>query len=144
MGAPKNNTTEQKHRLELLPLDLLGHVADTYEYGTSKYYHNSHRKGFMTDTMISAALRHISNWNDEGQEFDLDAFEQTGKKVHHVAMAIFNLLSVLESITYYPDKVNNFIRDNFKSQIPINDMPELVDRIERLRKFWIEEQIINK
>lgn len=144
MGAPKNNEIEKKHKLELLPLDLLGLVADTYDYGLQKYYHNSHRKGFMTDTMISAALRHISNWNDEGQEFDLDAYEKTGEKVHHIAMAIFNLLSVLEAITYYPDKVRNFIRPNFKSQVPIDDLPELVDRIERLRKFWSEEQNINK
>lgn len=143
MGAPKNNEIEKKYRLELLPLDLLGLVADTYDYGTTKYYHNSHRKGFNTDIMISAALRHISNWNDEGQEFDLDAYEKTGKKVHHVAMAIFNLLSVLEAITYYPDKVKNYIRPNFKSQVPIDDLPELVDRIERLRKFWDEEHNTN-
>jgi len=139
MEAPKNDAIEQKPRLELLPMDLLGLVADTYDYGTSKYYHNSHRQGFPTNRMISAALRHISNWNDEGQEFDLDAYERTGKKVHHIAMAIFNLLSVLEAIKYHPDKVKNYIRSDFKSQVPIDDMPELVERIEKLKEFWLQE-----
>jgi hypothetical protein len=137
-GAPKNDKLEKKHRLELLPMDLLGFVADAYEYGCSKYYHNSHRKGFDTDRMISGALRHISDWNDRGQEFDKDAHEQTGMKVHHIGMAIFNLLCVLESTEYYPERVKNFIRMDFSPEVPIDDLPALTERIENLRKYWAE------
>jgi len=71
--APKNDEIEGKPDLSLLPLDILAEVAKTYKYGTIKYKRNSHRVGFETDRMIAACLRHISEWNDRGQEYDKDA-----------------------------------------------------------------------
>lgn len=135
-GALKSEHIEKKPDLSLLPLDLLGIVTRAYEYGLVKYFRNNHRKGFETNRCIAAAMRHISDWNDRGQEYDKDAYEVAGMRVHHIGMAIFNLLCVLDSITNHPELVNNYIPDNFVSEVPIEDEKEL-NRIEKLRTFWL-------
>lgn len=134
----KNDAIEQKADLSLIPLDLLDFVSKAYEYGTRKYKRNSHRGGFETHRTIAAALRHIAEWNDKGQEYDKDAWEREQMKVHHLGMAIFNLISILNSIRYKPELVNNYIPENFTSEVPLDDEPQVVERIERLRKFWLE------
>lgn len=134
----KNDSIEKKPDLSLLPLDLLGLVAKPYEYGLEKYQRNSHRGGFETHRNIAAALRHISDWNDRGQEYDGDAWQIANTKVHHISMAIFNLLCVLDAVTYNQNLVDNFIPADFQSEVPIDDEPELKDRIECLREYWIK------
>lgn len=133
----KNDNIEKKPDLSLLPMDLLGIVTRAYEYGLVKYQRNSHRGGFETNRNIAAALRHISDWNDKGQEYDKDAFELSGMKVHHLGMAIFNLLCILNAVVYKPDLVNNYIPEDFVSDVPIDDEPELVNRVEKLKKYWL-------
>jgi hypothetical protein len=130
----KNDLHEGKPNLALLPMDVLGKVARAYEYGLKKYRRNSWRKGFKTDRMIAAALRHISQWNDRGQEYDKDAYDSEGMRVHHIAMAVFNLLCVMHTIDKWPDKVNNFIPTDFEPDAPLNYDEE--KRINSLKNYW--------
>jgi len=134
----KNDAIEDKPDLSLLPLDILAEVSKAYGYGTIKYKRNSHRGGFETHRMIAACLRHISEWNDKGQEYDKDAWEFANLKVHHLAMAIFNLICVLNSIMYKPELVDNYIPENFNPDVPIDDEPGLKIRIEKLRQHWLK------
>ena len=130
----KNDREEGKPNLALLPMDVLGRVARAYEYGLKKYRRNSWRKGFKTDRMIAAALRHISEWNDRGQEYDKDAYDSEGMRVHHVAMAVFNLLCVLHTIDKWTDKVNNFIPPDFEPDVPLTQ--DEAKRIISLKNHW--------
>ena len=98
MPAPKNNLIEQKPQGSLLPMDiLLEFLCPAYEEGLIKYSRESWRDGFPTSIMIDAALRHISKFFYEGEDFDPDA-KKIGVKKHHLAGAIFALLSILHTL----------------------------------------------
>ncbi len=116
MTAPKNDKEENKPDLSLLPLDLLSGLARAYEYGCHKYYRNSWRKGFQTSRTIAAALRHISNFWDEGLDLDFDALSD-GFEVHHIDMAIFNLLCVKDSIVNHPEFIDRYERPKTEDSI---------------------------
>ncbi|WP_333664722.1 dATP/dGTP diphosphohydrolase domain-containing protein [Desulfobacter postgatei] len=97
--APKNNVQEGKSKMDLLPLDILAkYLCPAYAEGLEKYYRESWRGGFLTSTMISAALRHIEAFFYRGEDIDPDS--ETGK--HHLAGAIFSLLSILHSLDHHP------------------------------------------
>ena len=103
MQAPKNNKDEAKPRPSLIPLDvLIKHLAPAYEEGVIKYDRESWRGGFNTSIMIDSALRHISSFYYDGEDYDPDALKQ-GIKKHHLAGSIFSLLSVLHSLDHYPE-----------------------------------------
>jgi len=116
--ATKNDLVEGKPDLSLLPLDILEEVARAYEYGLVKYQRNDWRGGFETHRSIAAALRHISAWNDQGEKYDKEAFERTGKNVHHLGMAVFNLLCALQTEGTKPDLV-----DNYKPSVEVEKCP---------------------
>jgi len=59
-------------------------------------------------------------------------------KVHHIAMAIFNLISVLNSILYKPNLIKNYIPEDFTSDVPLE--PEILERIESLRQYWLSKE----
>lgn len=101
--APKNNTKEGKPRPSLIPLDvLIRHLCPAYEEGVLKYQRESWRKGFCVSTMIDAAQRHISDFFYRGEDFDPDA-AKLGIKKHHLAGAIFSLLSILHTLETRPE-----------------------------------------
>jgi len=116
MTAPKNNKEENKPDLSLLPLDLLAGLARAYEYGCFKYYRNSWREGFQTSSVIRAALSHISKFWDEGKDLDAEALE-AGFEVHHIDMAIFNLLCVKDAILNHPELVDRYERPKYLQEI---------------------------
>ena len=96
--APKNNIQENKPRPSLIPLDvLIKHLCPAYEEGIPKYYRESWRKGFQTSVMIDAALRHITEFFWNGKDID----EESGK--HHLAGAIFSLISILHTLDTRPE-----------------------------------------
>lgn len=109
--APKNNILEAKPDMSLLPLDLLEGLARTYEYGCIKYSRNSWRKGFKQSNMLAASLRHITDYKDKGQMFDIDAIERADMHIYHIDMAIFNLLCVKDSILNHPELDDRYIRE---------------------------------
>jgi len=101
--APKNNVQEGKPRPSLLPMDvMIKHVCPAYSEGVLKYERESWRKGFLVSNMIDAAYRHISAFYHGGEDYDPDA-EKHGVKKHHLAGAIFSLLSILHTMDTRPE-----------------------------------------
>jgi hypothetical protein len=135
--APKNNIKEDKSPLAELPLDLLSEVAIAYKYGIFKYFRLSWRMGFKTSDSLDAVLRHISEFKDKSQEYDKEAFELTGQKVHHIGMAIFNLLCVLDACKNHRELINTYVPENYKPDVPIPK--NILYSILRRRKAWEEK-----
>lgn len=99
MHAPKDYEKENKPKMSLLPMDLLGkYLCPAYEEGLIKYYRNSWRKGFKISVMIDAARRHISKFWEEGEDFDQETLENYGIKKHHIAAVLFCCLSILNDV----------------------------------------------
>lgn len=102
--APKMARDEKKSRMSLLPMDILKkYVLAAYEEGVIKYERESWRRGFLVSEMIDAAQRHISSFFDEGEDFDPDAYTVNGVMKHHLAGAIFSLISILHTLEYRPE-----------------------------------------
>ena len=110
--APIKTMSKEKPDLSLLPLDLLEELAIAYMYGIAKDYPRySWRKGFPQDENIAAAYRHISAYWDKGEMFDPEAKELQGMDVYHIAMAVFNLLCVLDSTKNHPQFDNRYEKE---------------------------------
>ena len=98
--APKNNLIEGKARMSLLPMDLLRrYLVPAYEEGNKKYRRESWRLGFNTSDLVDAALRHIEEFYWQGEDIDPDSSTEK----HHLAGAIFCLLSILNTLEQRPD-----------------------------------------
>jgi len=98
--APKNNVQEGKPRMSLIPLDILEELlVPAYEEGIIKYKRESWRKGFNTSVMVDASLRHINEFFYKGYDID----ESSPTKKHHLAGAIFSLISAYYSSTRFPE-----------------------------------------
>ena len=103
--APKNNLAEGKPQMSLLPMDLLKkYLTVAYEEGIDKYKRESWRAGFNTSTMIDAALRHIEAFFWQGEDIDPDSKNNK----HHLAGAIFSLLSILHTLDTRPELDDRF------------------------------------
>jgi hypothetical protein len=88
--------------MSLLPLDVLQEfLIPAYMEGLEKYWRDSWRKGFKTSVMIDAALRHIEAFYWGHEDYDPDAAE-LGVMKHHLAGAVFSLLTLMHSLKYYP------------------------------------------
>lgn len=106
--APKNNVQEGKPRVSLLPMDILiKYVVPAYEEGVRKYHRESWRGGFHTSVLVDAALRHIVAFFWSGEDWDPDA-AKVGIKKHHLAAAVFCLLSILHTLDARPELDDRF------------------------------------
>lgn len=112
--APKNNSKEGKPRVSLLPMDVLTEfLVPAYEEGCLKYDRESWRKGFQTSVLIDAAQRHMTDFFYLREDWDPDAVK-LGVKKHHLAGAIFSLLSILWSLKTRPeldDRSKNLVEE---------------------------------
>lgn len=98
--APKNNVREGKSRITLLPMDvLIKYLIPAYEEGVIKYERESWRGGFHTSVLVDAALRHICDFYWSGNDADKDSVT----KKHHLAGAIFSLISILHTLDTRPE-----------------------------------------
>lgn len=98
--APKNNVEENKPKVSLLPMDILmKYLIPAYEEGVIKYGRESWREGFHTSVMVDAAIRHIAKFFWEHEDIDCDS---TTKK-HHLAGALFSILSILHTLDIKPE-----------------------------------------
>lgn len=98
--APKNAGKEGKARITLLPMDILTeYLVPAYEEGLIKYERESWRRGFLVSEMIDASLRHIYafQFSDEDQD------QESVTNKHHLAGAIFSLISALHTLKHHPD-----------------------------------------
>lgn len=122
--APKNNLQEGKPRLSLLPMDILTkYLVPAYEEGVIKYERESWRQGFHTSVMVDAALRHIHEFFWHGHNQDKDSL--TGK--HHLAGAIFSLVSILHTLDTKPDLDDRQINQGLEVQPFTNHQCNLED-----------------
>ena len=118
--APKNNLQEGKPQPSLLPLDvLIKYVCPAYQEGLIKYDRESWRLGFNVSILIDAAERHISKFWHEGEDWDADA-EKLGIKKHHLAGAVFSLLSILHTLDTRPE-----LDDRIKFAHPGGNIPPM-------------------
>jgi len=93
--APKNNLTEKKERVSLIPIELLTEMlCPCYEEGIIKYDRESWRDGFHTSVMMDACMRHISKFYYKGEDFDTETLETHGIKKSHLGAAIFCLINM--------------------------------------------------
>lgn len=103
MSAPKNNINEGKPRPTLLPMDILiKWVIPAYEEGVIKYERESWREGFKTSVLMDAAQRHMNTFFYDQEEYDVQAAD-LGVTKHHLAGAIFSLLSILHTLEHHPE-----------------------------------------
>ena len=105
--APKNNLQEGKPKITLLPMDILvKYLIPAYEEGVIKYERESWRQGFHTSVLIDAAMRHLIEFYYQGHDIDKDSL--TNK--HHLAGALFSILSILHTLETRPELDDRFSR----------------------------------
>ncbi len=99
MAAPKNNESESKLQMSLIPLDVLAEMlCPAYQEGIDKYYRESWRKGFRTSVMMDACLRHLTAFYFQGEDFDPEY-----QTKHHLGAAVFCLISMYFSVQNFPE-----------------------------------------
>lgn len=98
--APKNAGEEGKPRVTLIPMDILTeYLTPAYNEGIEKYERESWRRGFPVSEMIDACKRHTDAFFHGNEDIDPDS---TTEK-HHLAGAIFSLISALHTLKYHPE-----------------------------------------
>lgn len=114
MGAVKELAVEQKLEenkgvkfdagkapLDLLPYEALAEVARVLGFGEIKYGTGNWAQGVEQRRLISAALRHIGQFNS-GEDFDPES------GINHIAHATCNLLFSLWMYKNRPDLDNRW------------------------------------
>ena len=101
--APKNNAKEGKPRSSLIPWDILiEYLTAAYEEGLLKYTRESWREGFKVTDLYDALQRHINAFFFDREDYDPDA-AKLGVKKHHLAGAMFCILSILWTLKTRPE-----------------------------------------
>lgn len=101
--APKNDKTEAKPHMDLLPIDLLRDLlCPAYEEGVAKYGRETWRQGFEASRLMAACMRHLTAYYYDGEDFDPDTNKDLPLK-HHLAGAIFSLISMYHSSIHHPE-----------------------------------------
>lgn len=102
--APKDAGKDGKPRPSLIPMDILiEFVLPAYEEGLLKYEKESWRRGFIISELMDAAERHITSFLYKGEDYDKESAETFNMQKHHLAGAIFSLLSALHTLKYHPE-----------------------------------------
>lgn len=94
---------KKKAPLDLLPYDSLEEMAFTLAAGEKKYGTASWAKGLELRRLISAALRHIGQFNS-GEDFD------TETETLHLSNAAVNLVFAIWMYKNRPDLDNRWIK----------------------------------
>jgi hypothetical protein len=108
---------EEKRRFNLIPWDALDQVASVFTLGAKKYADRNWELGFDWGRLSSAAVRHISAWEqgiDNDEEWELP----------HLAHAICCLLMLLALV------LRDTGRDNRAKKIELQREPEWNDEME--------------
>lgn len=92
-GAQKD--LGNKPRVDLMPLDILECLTRPLELGMLKgYQRDNWLKGINFRASKAAALRHLSKFFDEGEDYDKEGMDKFNYHVSHIDMALFNLASI--------------------------------------------------
>jgi hypothetical protein len=88
----------------MIPWDIIAeYMPPAYAEGIIKYERESWRRGFHVSKMFEAATRHMIAFQYYSEDLDPEALEKYGIEKHHLAGAIFSLLSILHTMKYRPD-----------------------------------------
>lgn len=102
--APKNNVSEDKAQINLIPLDLIIPMLEpTYREGIIKYKQESWRLGFNCSVMYAALMRHLTKWFFELESLDPEAKEKYNINKSHLGAAIFCLINLYNTEHNFPD-----------------------------------------
>lgn len=85
-----------KAPLHFIPLKPMEEVAHVFGFGAKKYAAFNYRKGFPYSRLVSAAMRHIMQFNSNQ---DLD--EESGRS--HLAHAMCCLIMLMETQQLHPN-----------------------------------------
>ncbi len=121
MPAPKNNNTEDKAQISLIPLDLIIPMLEpAYREGIIKYQRESWRAGFQSTVMYNALMRHLKAFFFDLESYDPESKEKFNIDKHHLGAVIFcavNLYATdisFPSLDDRPKKVfNKFLGNQF-------------------------------
>lgn len=91
-----NRYDKDKPRLDLVPSKPMLEVANAFTFGAEKYDPHNWRKGLSWTKTIGSAERHINALKD-GEDLD----KESG--CYHAALAICNLLFILEFYKTHPE-----------------------------------------
>jgi len=104
MPAPKNNATENKPQISLIPLDLLVPMLEpAYREGIIKYQRESWRLGFNATVMYDALMRHLTAWFFKLESYDPETKEKYGIDKHHLGAAMFCLINLYATDKKFPE-----------------------------------------
>lgn len=101
----KADKPEKRERYDLIPVDPLKQVAETFALGVEKHGERDWEKGTDWHKYFNALMRHAQKWWG-GEELD----KEDGQ--HHLAAVATNALILLEYVKTHPEyddrsKVNN-------------------------------------
>jgi len=95
----KNHLEEGKPQMSLLPLDLLTELLEpAFAEGLLKYERESWRKGFPASVMMNAALRHLSKFYYEREDYDKETKERYDIDKYHLGSVIFCCIAMYNSL----------------------------------------------
>lgn len=91
-NAPAIKHDQGKPDLSIIPKEALDQLAYAFMYGEKKYGRHNYRNGMDWHRVISAALRHITAFND-GEDLDAES------GLSHIAhgLACLSMLAVYHS-----------------------------------------------
>jgi hypothetical protein len=118
MNAPKNNTTEDKAQVSLIPLDLIIPMLEpAYREGILKYQRESWRLGFNSTVMYDALMRHLKAWFFDLESYDPETKEKFNIDKHHLGAAMFCLINLYATDMNFPELDNRPLKilEKYKS-----------------------------
>jgi len=118
-GAVRD-TSENKIRWDLLPVEALKRVAIHYTNGAKKYAPNNWKKGIPTDRFIESAMRHFMQWRLGERDED------------HLSAVVFNIFGIIynEEKENMPEWFKKELEEKLKQEVEPKQEPAYV----RLRK----------
>ena len=104
MTAPKNNVSEDKLQVNLIPLDLIIPMLEpAYREGIIKYQQESWRAGFNSSVMYAALMRHLNAFFFGMESYDPESKEKFNIDKHHLGAAMFCMINLYNADMNFPE-----------------------------------------
>lgn len=136
--APKDAHKDGKPMVSLIPMDLLIEFLEpAYREGVQKYERESWRRGFVMSDLYDATQRHLKAFFFECEDYDPETLEAYQIKKHHLAGALFSLLSALHTQKYHPhlDNRRDPVTGNLKNLTNLKSQKDIVDNEPKSKSF---------
>lgn len=104
LKAPKNNNTENKSQVSLIPLDIIIPMLEpAYREGIIKYQRESWRLGFNSTVMYDALMRHLKAWFFDLESYDPETKEKYNIDKHHLGAVLFCAINLYATNMKFPE-----------------------------------------